>query len=154
MAKRSSERPAPVVETAEILVRAPVEVVWGTLTDFAGWPKWNGGVSSMAYAGPLRPGTVFTWVGGGAKITSRLEEVDEPGRIVWSGRTMGIRAFHAWTLAGVDGGTRVSTVESFDGLVARVLSGVLGPMLRRTLRDGVTALKNEAESRATASRSE
>lgn len=153
MAGERSERPAPVVESAEIDVRAPVEAVWSVLTDFPGWPRWNRGVSRMEFAGPVRPGTTFSWVGGGAKIASRLEEVDEPNRIVWSGKTMGIRAVHSWNLNRAKDGTRVCTEESFDGLAARLFSGILGMMLRKTLRDGVLALKNEAESQEMSSRS-
>lgn len=138
---------APVIGRAEALIEAPIETVWDVLSDLDGWPKWNPSVSRMNLRGRLDVGTTFEWVGGGSKITSRLEEIDRPSRIVWSGRTMGIRAVHVWELSTVPDGTFVRTEESFDGLLVRLLTGPMRKMLDKALRDGILALKVEAESR-------
>lgn len=147
MTKVTINNAAPVVGHAEAVIGAPVELVWDVLSDLGGWPKWNPSVSRMNVRGRMDVGTTFEWVGGGSKITSRLEEIDRPSRIAWSGRTMGIRAVHVWEFSAVPGGTFVKTGESFDGLPARLLPGPLRKMLDKALRDGMDALKIEAESR-------
>jgi len=137
-------RSAPVIAQAEAVIAAPAPDVWAVLTDFGSWTRWQPEVTRMDFPGPLAPGTVFTWAGGGARITSRLEEVDEGRRIVWTGRaSLGLRAVHAWTLASVPTGTRVFTEESFEGILARLLRG----KLRKTLAEGMAALGAEVEAR-------
>ena len=140
-------RSAPVIGSAEAVIGAPVELVWDVLSDFENWPKWNRSVSKIRLNGPLEVGTSFDWVGGGSKIASRLEEIDRPHRIAWSGRTLGIRAVHVWSFQAVEQGTSVRTEESFDGLIVRMLPGVMRRMLDKALREGMDALRIEAESR-------
>ena len=68
-----------------------------------------------------------------------------PARLIaWSGRTLGIRAFHVWRLE-EDGTTLVQTEESYEGLVARVLRRPLRKTLDKALTDGTRYLKVEAE---------
>jgi len=138
---------APVVGNAEIVINAPVDLVWEVLSDFEGWPKWNKSVSKIRLGGPLEVGTSFNWVGGGSKIASRLEEIDKPNRLAWSGKTLGIKAVHVWKFRVSEKGTLVHTEESFDGLIVRIFPGVMRKMLNKALDEGVRALKAEAESR-------
>ncbi len=138
---------APVVASASIFVNAPVTAVWGVLTDLNSWPAWNKSVSKMEMKGDVKIGSTFIWVAQGAKILSRIEELDKPNRIAWSGRLPGIRAFHVWKFEEKDGGTLVCTKESFEGLLARILRGFIRRMLSRALEKDVMALKNEAEER-------
>ncbi len=74
-----------------------------------------------------------------------LEHLDRPRLIVWSGRTLGIRAIHVWRLEARNGKTLARTEESYDGLVARVLRRSLQKMLDTALTDGAGYLKAEAE---------
>jgi len=138
---------APVREAAERVINAPRGVVWSVLTDLEGWPGWNPDVTRMEVDGPLEPGTVFRWTGGGSKIVSRLEEVVPERRIAWTGRTMGIRAVHVWTLEPEGEGVRVSTRESFEGPVASVLRWALRGMLAKSLASGLEALDAECRRR-------
>ena len=141
-------RSAPVIAQAEKVIEASAPEVWAVLTDFGGWTRWQPDVTRMDFPGPLAPGTVFAWVGGGAKITSRLEEVDEDRRIVWTGRAaLGLRAVHVWTLEAVPTGTRVFTEESFEGILAGLLRGLLRGKLGKTLEAGMAALAAEVEAR-------
>ncbi len=71
----------------------------------------------MHLQGQVAEGTEFRWIAGSMKIRSRIEQVDPPYRIGWSGRTLGIRAQHTWTFAAVEKGTKVRTEESFEGFV-------------------------------------
>jgi uncharacterized protein YndB with AHSA1/START domain len=137
---------APAIAEAEAFIQAPIETVWGILSDFENWPAWNKSVSRMRVDGPVMVGTTFAWLADGWKIASRLEEVVPPKRIAWSGETLGIRAMHVWDLAEEGQGTRVHTVESFEGLVPRLLRGFTRKTLAVSLDKGLAALKAEAES--------
>lgn len=138
---------APAVGLAETFIKAPIETVWGILTNFESWPSWNKSVSKIQLNGPVKVGTSFVWVAGGSKIFSRLEEVDALKRLAWSGKTLGIRAVHVWKFEKKDEGTHVHTEESFDGFIVRLFPGLMKKMLAKALDQGVTALKTEAESR-------
>jgi len=138
---------APVSAGADRLIFAPRGLVWGVLTDLNRWVEWNPDVTSMEVFGPLSPGTRFKWKAGGASIVSTVQEVEEEERIVWTGRTMGIRAIHTWRLDQEEKGVRVRTEESFDGLVARLLAGPLRKMLVKSLSAGLDALAEECERR-------
>jgi hypothetical protein len=136
---------APAIAEAEAFIRAPIETVWSILSDFQNWPAWNKSVLKMRVDGPVRTGTTFEWQADGWRITSRLEEVDPPKRIAWSGATLGIRAMHVWDLAVQGSGTHAHTVESFEGLVPRLLRGVTRKTLAESLNKGLAALKAAAE---------
>ena len=139
---------APAVASVDVHIEAPIETVWSVLSDFEKWPTWNKSVSKMRVVGLVKAGTSFEWKADGWKIVSRLEEVNPPKRIAWSGRTFGIRARHVWDLAVIGSGTQILTVESFEGPVARLFRGFVRKMLAKSLGQGVAALKAEAESRA------
>ncbi|MGZ8840812.1 MAG: SRPBCC family protein [Candidatus Aminicenantales bacterium] len=136
---------APAIAEAEAFIQAPIEMVWDILTDFQNWPTWNKSVLKMRVDGPVMTGTTFEWLADGWRITSRLEEVDPPKRIAWSGATLGIRAMHVWDLAEEGQGTHVHTVESFEGLVPRLLRGFTRKKLAESLNKGMAAFKAEAE---------
>jgi len=140
-------RSAPVQAAAEIHIAAPVEVVWATQAELETWPDWNPDVTSIEVLGPVAPGTEFRWKAGGVSVVSTLREVSPPGRLAWTGRTMGIRAVHTWSFHQEDGGTRVQTEESFEGWVARLLGGWLRGNLAVTLAKGLEALRIESERR-------
>lgn len=140
-------RDAPAVGKAETLIAAPVDVVWGVLSDLPNWPSWNTGVTAIRVNGGLKAGTTFEWTGGRTSIVSRLEEVAAPTKIAWTGKMLGVRAIHVWELKPDGSGTRVVTEESFEGWLARLLPGVMKKVLTKALDQGVAALKAAAESR-------
>jgi uncharacterized protein YndB with AHSA1/START domain len=136
---------APAVEDADIFVEAPTGTVWHILSDLENWPSWNKGVSNIKVDGPIEVGTSFVWAGNGSKIVSRLEEVDPPHRIAWTGKTLGIQATHVWELTEKGEGTQVHTEEAFEGLVARIFRGFARKILAKALEQGILGLKAEAE---------
>jgi len=150
-AEPTIESGAPVVSAAEIEIDAPIERVWAVLTDVEAWPGWNPDVRSASLRGPFEEGATFRWKAGPGTITSRVEHVDRPRRLSWSGRTLGIRALHVWRLDERDGGTLVRTEESYEGLVARALRRMLQKTLDAALADGARSLKTEAERSAPSS---
>jgi len=141
------DRNAPVCESAEAAIAAPVETVWSVLTDFAGWTTWNKNVTKMSINKPVASGTEFRWKGGGANIVSVIQIVEPPSRIVWTGRTFGIKAVHSWSLRSANGGSVVRTEESFSGVLARILNSQMRRMLKRSLEEGLAYLKQECETR-------
>ena len=141
-------RRAPAYGVAEEFISAPIESVWRILSDLENWPSWNKGVSKIRVNGPIVPGTSFVWTANGSKITSRLEEVEPPRRIAWSGRMPGIRATHVWELRAEGAGTRVRTEESFEGIVAGIFRGIMTKTLVKAINQGTASLKAVAESQA------
>lgn len=142
------DRKAPVVESVETTIQAPVATVWSVISNLVDWPLWNPGVSGIEVEGDVVAGTVFTWMANGTRIRSRLEEVTAPTRIVWSGRTMGIRAVHVWEFESRGAGTFVRTRESFSGAIVRLLRPMMRRTLARALEQGVSDLARAAEARA------
>ena len=141
------QAPAPVRATSTARIGAGPEVVWDLITDVERWPEWNPEVRSVTLAGGLVPGSEFRWRSGATRITSTFVRLERPGYAEWTGRTMGIRARHVWRLEpDDDGGTTVTTEESFDGLLARLLRGRLQQTLQRALDDGLAHLRRAAEA--------
>lgn len=141
----TADRNAPVVAASEIEIDAVPEVVWGVLIDFERWPEWSPGVKSMDLRGGVAEGSEFRWKAGSFTITSRLRRVDPPRLVAWTGKMPGIGAVHVWHLEQMNGHTIVRTEESWDGLLPRLLRGPMEGMLRKSLDDGLHALKAEVE---------
>lgn len=138
---------APVRASAEVIIDAPVAVVWEVLSDIRNWPTWNHAVSTVSMFGDFEPLTDFHWKADGVTIISTLQEIEPQQRLLWTGRTPGIRATHLWQFDEQDGQTRVRTEETFEGLMARFLKGPLSKMLSSSLEQGVQSLKKESERR-------
>ncbi|HSK16359.1 MAG TPA: SRPBCC family protein [Gaiellaceae bacterium] len=141
---------APAVGRAELEIQAPHELVWEVLTDVEGWPEWNPDVRSASLEGPLSPGTRFRWKAGPGTIVSTLEAVEPPGLIGWTGTTLGIHAIHVHRLEARGNVTVVTSEESWDGVLVRLLRRPLGRSLRSAVEGGLRHLKTEAERRAQA----
>jgi hypothetical protein len=141
-------RKAPVVAASEIDIAASPETVWEVLTDFGRWPSWNPDVKSMSFSGEVGEGAVFRWRAGPGTISSTIRRVDRPRLIGWTGKTLGIDAVHVYRLEPRGGGTHVTTEESYEGVVARLVRGSLRRMLKTALDTGLDRLKTEAERRS------
>lgn len=139
---RSAAAPA-----SEIQIAAGADVVWEVLTAIDSWPSWNPLVNSAILEGGLLEGSTFRWKAGPGTINSTIKRVEPASGIAWTGRTMGIRAFHVWRLEPRDGGTFVRTEESYDGLVARLFRRWVQRALDDGLEQGLVHLKAEAERR-------
>src|SRR4051794_30665938 len=64
---------------------------------------------------PARRGSGFRWQTAGLDITSTVEEIDPPRRIVWGAPAKVIVAVHVWTLEPREDGVLVQTAESWEG---------------------------------------
>jgi uncharacterized protein YndB with AHSA1/START domain len=140
-------RKAPAVASSEGLIRAPLALVWSVHTNIAEWSRWNPDVQSVSIDSPIQPGTEFHWKSGSVSIVSKIQDVDPERRIVWTGRTFGLRAIHVWTFSEREDGVWVRTEESFEGFLALLFGGAMRRSLGSALQKGVLALKMECERR-------
>lgn len=137
---------APVITRDEILISAPIQTIWNIQTDVSAWPSWQPDVDRAEADGPLAVGSVFRWQTAGLDITSTVEEVDAPRRIVWGGPAQGITAVHVWTFDEQAGGVRVSTAESWQGDAVAAQPEAMQAALDDSLRTWLENLKRAAES--------
>lgn len=142
------DRNAPAIARKEITIAAPAETVWAVHTDIDAWPRWHPDITSTELHGPLQSGSTFTWKSGPGTITSRLEIVEPHRHIVWTGKAVGTRAIHVWTLEPDADRTRVTTEESMAGRPVALFKSYFQRMLDRTLDAWVAGLKTAAEASA------
>jgi hypothetical protein len=81
-------------------------------------------------------------------ITSTVEEIDAPNRIVWGGPAQGIVAVHVWTFEPQDDGVLVRTAESWEGEPVTAQVETLQVALDGSLRAWLENLKRTAEGRS------
>jgi hypothetical protein len=136
---------APVIARKSIVVAASPEATWAVLSDIPRWPEWNAAVARTCLEGPLARGTTFRWKAGPGMITSTIEAVEPPRLLAWTGKTMGIKAVHVHRLTPVAEGTHVTSEESWDGLVVRLLPGSMHKTLRASIEAALESLKAEVE---------
>ena len=135
---------AVIVESGEITVDASPETIKNTLSDINKWTEWNKSVSDARMDGDFDPGTKFSWNTESGTIESQIKVVQKD-RIVWVGKTSGIFAIHSWTFEDIDGKTKVTSKESWEGLTAVTLQSLLRSDLKRSLDVTLADLKSAAE---------
>jgi uncharacterized protein YndB with AHSA1/START domain len=139
---------APAIARHEIMVHAPVETIWGILSDIDHSSAWYPAVSQSKLEGLLLPGSVFRWKSGGTPILSTLQEVEPHHRISWTGKAPGTQAIHIWILEPQADGVLVMTEESFEGWLVPLLKGMMQSMLDTSLQAWLKHLKQYAEAAA------
>jgi len=136
---------APVITRDEIEINAPIETIWSIQTDVNNWPSWQPDVDGAVAEGPLEAGSVFRWQTAGLDITSTVEEIDAPRRIVWGGPAQGIVAVHVWTFEPQDDAVLVRTAESWEGDPVTAQAETLQGALDASLEAWLGNLKRAAE---------
>jgi uncharacterized protein YndB with AHSA1/START domain len=139
---------APVITRDEIVIQAPIETIWDIQTNVDEWPSWQPDVDGAKSEGALGVGSVFRWQTAGLDITSTVEEIDAPNRIVWGGPALGIVAVHVWTFEPQDDGVLVRTAESWEGDPVTAQVETLQVALDGSLRAWLENLKRTAEARS------
>ena len=130
------EQNAPVSYSQSIEINASIQTIW---------PKWNEDITSAKINGKLEAGTTFTWKSGPGTITSKLEAVEKPHLIGWSGKLFGIKAVHIWKIDTIKGKSVVTTEESWSGLFASVFKKSSKKTLIKAIDTGLNRLKAAAE---------
>lgn len=141
--------------TVEVAVDVDVEpeVAFDTLADHDAWREWM--PRSFRPVGPSL-GTLRV----GMKVPVRIQPlpmttpiavrlVERPGELTWTGGSPGMRADHRFVFeARKGGGTRIRSIETWSGVLARVLKPVVKRGAERVGRALVEGLKKGALARA------
>jgi len=123
-----------VVETA-VDIAAPVDRVWETLVDIAGWPRWDSVLRRVTADGgaALVPGLHFRCTVAVLVVPILFEatvvEVVHHQRIVWTSDWLGIHARHEFLCTRVGTRVRLTSREHFRG-APTLLMGPLFPTAR------------------------
>ncbi len=136
---------AAACSQAQVEIAASPQRVWELLSNVDRWPKWNGLVQRAALRGPLQPGSVFTWKSKGLTVISTLQEVTPHKRLAWTGKAFGTHAIHTWEIEASDYGVLLSTAESFDGWLPKLIPKTMQRTLDETLPAWLSMIKSEAE---------
>jgi hypothetical protein len=142
-----------------IEIRAPIEIVWRTLTDFESYPDWNPHIRRVR--GKPREGarlTIYSRPPGGRMIVMRPRVVtwQPPHELRWSATFIYARLFtgeHGFRLEST-GPDRVRFVqdETFRGLLVPLYAKLRLARTRHGFEEVNQALRERAEAIATADR--
>ncbi|WP_017297366.1 SRPBCC family protein [Nodosilinea nodulosa] len=136
---------APVSARHQITIHAPAQIIWQILTDIDRWPTWNSNISAATLGGPLQPGTTFGWKSNGTGIVSTLQAVEPHRYLSWTGKVIGTRAIHTWSLEPTGDAVVVTTAESFEGWLVRLTKGMMQRTLDASLVAWLESLKQRSE---------
>lgn len=136
---------APVFARKEILIHAPVKMVWQIQTDIENWSKWQPDITSTKLEGTLAAGTTFRWTAKGLNIVSTLRTVKPHSQIAWTGISLGMFAIHNWTFEVRGETTLVNTEESLSGWLARLMKLLDPNFLEKSLETSLQILKTRSE---------
>lgn len=139
-----------------IEIRAPLETVWGVLTDFASYPDWNPHIRQVR--GRVKTGariSIHTRPPGGRLIVMRPTVInwEPPNELRWRS------TFLSWRLFSGEHGFRLEPIavnrvrfvqdETFRGLLVPLYSRLRLPNTREGFDETNEALRDRAERMAT-----
>jgi Polyketide cyclase / dehydrase and lipid transport len=136
---------APVLATHELLINAAVQRIWSLVADIDHWPSWNPAVKTAKLNGAFEVGATFNWKSGGISIISTLQEIQQTTKLVWTGKAIGTRAIHIWSLQPTSAGVLVITSESFEGWLVSLMRKAMQKTLDESLAAWLNELKQQAE---------
>ena len=111
------------------------------LTDIDNWPSWNPDVKNVSFNGDVSVGSIFKWKAGPGTITSTFQEIYRPKLLVWTGKTLGIKAIHVWNLIPYENKTIITTEESWDRIIVNIMDGWMQKALDQSTESGLKNLK-------------
>jgi uncharacterized protein YndB with AHSA1/START domain len=138
---------ASISASAEILISAPLEMVWSIMVDVNNWPSWYPYLQNARLYGAFLEGAQLTY-GGLIKHKLALGQVQPLVTAMTYGRMLIYDGITRWDFAPlVDQHTKVTFTETSAGfLINRLYSD---KALHRHICKWLGALKVEAERRAT-----
>jgi hypothetical protein len=146
---------APVLARHEILVQAPIDVLWELHIGVNDWPAWQKDITTANLAGPFEPGAFFEWTSAGFTVNSTIYDVSPPtgdvsprSRTLWGGTAQGITGIHEWTFRDMTQGVLVATNESFAGAPVDDDPSTMQDILDTSLVSWLLHLKAAAEATA------
>ena len=139
---------APVRNKHTIRIEAPAEQVWQVLSQINEWTAWQ---PDLAYAHlhnqePVQNGTRFDWSASGyLPIHSTLHTVEPGVAFGWSASAFGSFAVHNWRFSSQEGYTEVTSEETMEGWLVRLLQPIMQPALNQANARWLDYLKQAAE---------
>jgi hypothetical protein len=135
------------VAEASIVLDVPPEVAFDKLADHASWHAWMPATfrPQGRSRGNLKKGDKLSVRIARMPFASPIKVyvVDRPGEITWGGRVPGvIGARHRFLFEAEGKGTRVRSVETWEGPLDRVLRRVIKPLAEKIGGEQLAALKN------------
>ena len=128
----------PFTADVELTIAGPIDTVFSQFIDYRRWSTWMPPVFRplRGPSRPLREGDRLVIRIAGAPTFLRVERLDPPHEVRWSGGVPGIlHARHSfWFEAVGDQSTRVRSVEPWTGVLTRVAP--IATPLRRAAEDG------------------
>jgi hypothetical protein len=121
--------------------------VFSVISAIEGWPSWNPAIKWVKLQ------VLFSRERSSVEVRSELTHFDAAGsrssrEIGWTGTTMSIKAVHVFRFEPKDGGTLVSSEESWEGLIASMAKGYSRRSIDKAIMGVLAHLKTEAERRA------
>lgn len=138
---------APVVTREQIVINAPVEVVWAVFADVDSWPQWQKEIPTSKLNGPFKEGSSFDWKTHGLTITSTFHTIDANNMIGWSGPSFGAFAIHNWYFIRQGNRTIVKVEESMEGWLVTLMKNKFQSVNKGSLIYWLDALKTTSEKR-------
>ena len=140
------------VAEAERTIEAPAQRVFDRLIDVASWPDWMPRsfllIVRSGTPSPLRLGDRIKVkvAGGPLPTTIRVSKLARPSELAWQGGVRGLLwAEHRFVLEPVgDRRTRVRSIETWHGALARLLRGIVLPLAVRIGNEQLAALDRAA----------
>ena len=134
------------VAEASILLDVSPEVAFDRLADYASWQSWmpRSFRPARGARGTLRAGEVVRVRLGGMPFATpiKVRVVERAREIAWGGGSRSVIAAHHRFLFEAEGtGTRVRSVETWDGPLGGALRVVLKPLAERIGREQLGALE-------------
>ena len=138
--------------TYAIDIDAPIQTVWGVLTQFDKYESWNTFTPQVETTGRLGDGvTLHVRLNDSGRLTKSnltIEQI-EPYTLCWGDDNLFIKAHRTQTLTQLDDGrTRYESSEPFGGLLAPIIIWLLKSKLMRGYQWAAEGLKKEAEQRS------
>ena len=139
---------APVVSKHQVVIDAPLAVVWNLHTDVNDWTTWQTDITDAHIEGQMQPGNSFEWTSYNFPVRSTVYEVTDSQRVLWGGTADGITGIHEWLFAETPKGVQVTTTESFSGEPVDADPAAMQGMLDSSLSAWLAHLKLAAEAKA------
>jgi len=139
---------APLQGRRQIVIDAPLDRVWRTLTDVPAWDtNLEPGVKDIRLENGVTVDAEFARSNKGARMTARFAVVNSDGELAWTGQAFGAKVVHRFELTpGPDSTTEVVVEESMAGPLLALLFNTR--KLTNLLEGSLHTLKSAAESGA------
>ncbi|MFC7048332.1 SRPBCC domain-containing protein [Emcibacter nanhaiensis] len=137
--------------STSIDIKAPPAEVWKILTDFDSWGEWNPfipRISGDQVKGGKVSASIRTPGGKSISFTATITDYEAEKVLEWYGSPPIPGLFsgrHWYRLEPIDGGTRFSQGEKFNGLLIRLLKKTLDTTVVDGFQQMNEALKTRAE---------